>query len=115
MSREKTSLDDVDYYLPLYDEDGDLDPEAYYHRNRLGQGRDFAHKYGLAGISDYAADCVCTRFPEIEDAAGLTEEIRKALIDLGMAIDQSDPENPATEDRIEATIATIRTFSFTDK
>lgn len=58
MSAQKTRLEDVTYYLPLYDEDGDLDPGALYHRAQIANGRDFAHTHGRSRISDNAAHFV---------------------------------------------------------
>lgn len=91
MITQKTRLEDVDYYLPLYDEDGDLDHEAYYHRNQLAQGRDFAHDFGLTGVSDYAAVIVRYHFPDIA-VADATTTVRKALIDLGLTLDRIGEE-----------------------
>lgn len=99
-----TRLEDVDYYLPLYDEDGDLDPEAHYHRTLLAQGRDF----GLTGVSDDAASMIRNTFPEIGNAADTTPEIRNSMIELGKLIEQDNPEDPITQDRIEAAIASLR-------
>jgi hypothetical protein len=126
MSTQKTRLEDVDYYLPLCDEDGDLDHEAYYQRNQLAQGRDFAHDFGLTGVSDYAAVIVRYHFPDI-DVADVTAAVRKALIDLGLTlnrigeeiigIDRGDPEvvdpddGPFVsigEDELFAAIANVR-------
>ena len=100
-----TRLADVDYYLPLYDEDGDLDPEAHYHRNILALGRDF----GLPGVSDWTAHEVMTTFPMIEHFTHATAEVQAALIAMGKAIEKLNPEEPATSDQIDA--ATINVHS----
>ncbi|WP_343317340.1 hypothetical protein AAFM46_08120 [Arthrobacter sp. TMP15] len=99
-----TRLEDVSYYLPLYDEDGDQDYEAFYHRNLLALGRDF----GLTGVSDGAASEIRSIFPEIENAADTTPEIRTALIGIGKLIEQDNPEDPRIRDRIEVAIAELR-------
>ena len=108
MSTEKTRLEDVAYYLPLYDEDGDLDPEAHYHRSELAQGRDFAQALGLTGISDHTAHMISYTFPELKDTARMTAGVHEALTGLGVAFDRYDPEVPATQDRIDEAIATLR-------
>ncbi len=108
MSTEKTRLEDVAYYLPLYDEDGDLDREAHYHRSELAQGRDFAQALGLTGISDHAAHMISCTFPELKDTASITAGLHEALTALGVAFDQFDPETPAAQDRIDEAIASLR-------
>jgi hypothetical protein len=100
-----TRLEDVDYYLPLYDEDGQIDPEAHYHRTQLAAARDF----GLPGVSDGAVDMIRSIFPGITGTAtDLAPDIREALIGLGKLIERADPEDPATDDAIESAIAGIR-------
>ncbi|WP_150117029.1 hypothetical protein [Arthrobacter sp. ERGS1:01] len=111
MSALKTYLDEVAYDLPLYDEDGELDYEAHCHRTQLARGRDFAHMLGLTGISDYAESLIRTSFPELEDVAGIAAALRKALVDLGSAVDQSDPEGPASETRMQTSIETVCTVT----
>ena len=108
MGTEKTRLEDVAYYLPLYDEDGDLDPEAHHHRSELAQGRDFAQALGLTGISDHTAHMISYTFPELKDTARMTAGVHEALTGLGVAFDRYDPEVPATQDRIDEAIATLR-------
>lgn len=98
MKTRITRLEDVDYYLPLYDEDGDLDHEAFYHRNILALGRDF----GLPGVSDWTAHEVMTTFPEVEHFSQATPEAQFALIALGQAIDKANPEEPATSELVNA-------------
>lgn len=72
MTTRITRLEDVDYYLPLYDEDGDVDHEASYHGNILALGRDF----GLPGVSDWTAHEVMTTFPEVEHFSQATPKFR---------------------------------------
>ncbi|WP_133162966.1 hypothetical protein [Arthrobacter glacialis] len=98
-----TRLEDVDYYLPLYDEDGDMDHEAFYHRNILALGRDF----GLPGVSDWSAHEVMTTFPAVEHLTQATPEVQAALIALGKAIDQLNPEEPATSEMIDVATTTV--------
>lgn len=92
MTTRTTRLEDVDYYLPLYDEDGDMDHEAFYHRNLLALGRDF----GLPGVSDWTAERVMTTFPQVGHFTQATPDVQAALIVLGLAIDSFDPNNPST-------------------
>ena len=103
-----TRLEDVDYDLPPYDEDGEQDCEAYCHRNLLALGRDFGLKFGLTGISDDAASTISAVFPELETATDVTPEIRNSMIELGKLIEQDNPEDPSTQDRIEEAIANLR-------
>ncbi|ALV47822.1 hypothetical protein MB46_19280 (plasmid) [Arthrobacter alpinus] len=92
MTTRITRLEDVDYYLPLYDEEGDMDHVAFYHRNILVLGRDF----GLPGVSDWTAHEVMTTFPKVEHFSQATPDVQAALIVLGLAIDSFDPNNPST-------------------
>lgn len=101
--KPRTRLEDVDYYLPLYDEDGDLDHEAYYHRSILARGRDF----GLPGVSDWTAERVMTTFPSIEHFTQATPDVQAALIVLGLAIDSFDPNNPSTTALIDRATGTV--------
>lgn len=103
MRTRTTRLEDVDYYLPLYDEDGDMDHEAFYHRSILARGRDF----GLPGVSDWSAHEVMTTFPEVEQFSQATLEIQAALIALGKAIDGENPEEPATSEQIDVATTNV--------
>ncbi len=108
MSTEKTRLEDVAYYLPLYDEDGDLDPEPHYHRSELAGGRDFAQALGLTRISDHAAHRVSYTLPGLKNPARITSKLHNALTALGIAFDTSDPEESATQDRGGEAVASLR-------
>lgn len=99
----RTRLEDVDYYLPLYDEDGDLDHEAYYHRSILARGRDF----GLPGVSDWTAERVMTTFPQVGHFTQATPDVQGALIVLGLALDSFDPNNPSTATLIDRATGTV--------
>lgn len=107
----RTRPEDVDYYLPLYDEDGDLDHEAYYHRSILARGRDF----GLPGVSDWTAERVMTTFPMIGHFTQATSEVQAALIVLGLAIDSFDPNNPSTATLIDRATTTVQSLLTTKK
>ena len=101
-----TNPHEVDYYLPLYDEEGIIDPEAAYHRAQLAEARDVA----IPGIRDDAAAAILHFFPELKSAsaADLPDEIRDALAGLGRLIERADPEDRATDQAVEDAVAAIR-------
>ena len=99
----------MDDYLPLSEEDGDLDPEAHCHRAQLAEGRDFAQALNLTRISDHAAHRVSYTFPELKNpTTSITAGLHEAFTALGIAFDTSDPAELATQDRGGEAVASLR-------